>query len=166
MAIRTIAVEKKAIVIAISATPQKIREHFGDLCHEVQFDRSNLVRLRTFTEIPFSCPIKKLLDKNKGKTGILYTTEIGNMKKYIKYANSIGMRANGFWSPSEKTQKDNPHTRQQWDLRDKVLEHETIPEDIDLLVINRASETCIKIKEENRKIDFMIVHDKELERRI
>lgn len=163
VAIRTIAVEKKAIVVAISATPQKIRENFGELCHDVPFDRTNLIRLRTFSEIPYSCPIKKLLDENKGKTGILYTAEIGDMKKYIKYANSIGMRANGFWSPSVERQKKEPHTQQQWDLRKEVLWNETIPAYIDLLVINRASETCIKINQENRKVDFMIVHDKKWE---
>ena len=82
------------------------------------------------------------------------------MKDYIKYANSIGYHAEGFWSISPETQKKKPMTREQWNLRDTVLKDETIPEEYDLLVINRASETCIKIKEEHRKVDFMIVHDK------
>ena len=82
------------------------------------------------------------------------------MKKYIEYANSIGYHANGFWSTSEKAQKDHPMTSEQFKLRETVLDKETIPENIDLLVINRASETCIKIQQEKRKVDFMIVHDK------
>ena len=45
-------------------------------------------------------------------------------------------------------------------LRDTVLVNETIPADIDLLVINASSETCIKIQGEKRKVDYMIVHDK------
>lgn len=45
-------------------------------------------------------------------------------------------------------------------MRETVLREETIPDYVDLLVINRASETCIKIQETRRKVDFMIVHDK------
>ena len=43
-------------------------------------------------------------------------------------------------------------------MRQTVLDEETIPNYIDLLVINNSSETCIKIKEENRKVDYVIVH--------
>ncbi len=82
------------------------------------------------------------------------------MKRYIEYGNSIGIRTNGFWSASESTQIIHPFTSEQWNLRKTVLDDETIPENIDLLVINRASETCIKIQESNRKVDYMIVHDK------
>jgi len=88
------------------------------------------------------------------------------MKRYIDYANSIGIPANGFWSASESTQRKHPFTPEQWELRDTVLDKETIPNDIDLLVINRASETCIKIQESKRKIDYMIVHDKNEEIKI
>lgn len=95
----------------------------------------------------------------KGKTGILFTTNVKDMKHYIELANINGIRANGFWSTSVKTQNTYPHTQEQRDLRDDVLTKETIPEGVDLLVINRASETCIKIKQENRKVDFMIVNN-------
>ena len=76
------------------------------------------------------------------------------MKKYIDYANSIGVRANGFWSINTKPQLQHPFTKEQWDLRHTVLEKETIPAGIDLLVINAASETCIKIKQDNRIVDY------------
>jgi hypothetical protein len=44
-----------------------------------------------------------MLLKLKGKTGILYTTQIEDMKKYIEYGNSIGIRTGGFWSAAEAT---------------------------------------------------------------
>ena len=159
-ALRTICAEGTTKVVAISATPKKIRDRFGELCYEVPFDRSELLQLSTFTEVPYSGKVEDLLQTNMGKTGILYVTEIKNMKRYIEYANSIGYHANGFWSIGEKAQKDHPMEKEQWDLRDEVLTHETIPPHVDLLVINRASETCIKIQAEKRKVDFMIVHDK------
>ena len=79
------------------------------------------------------------------------------MERYIKAANEMGIHAAGFWSTNNK---DCPMSEEQLALRETVLEEETIPADIDLLVINAASETCIKIKEENRIVDYMIVHSK------
>ena len=159
-AIRTICAEGTTKIVAMSATPQKIRDRFGVLCHDVSFDRTDLIQPITSNAVPYSIPLREILDANVGKTGILYITEIARMKEYIDYANSIGYHANGFWSISADTIKKHPMTDEQLELREKVLVDETIPENVDLLVINRASETCIKIKEENRKVDFMIVHDK------
>ena len=159
-ALRTIAAERETKIVAMSATPEKIRKRFGELCYDVRFDRSDLQQLCTSSSIAYSCKVEELLETNKGKTGILYVTEIDRMKHYIEYANSIGYHAEGFWSISLDTQKKKPMTAEQFKLRETVLKYETIPEEYDLLVINRASETCIKIKEEHRKVDFMIVHDK------
>lgn len=77
------------------------------------------------------------------------------MKKYMDFANENHIKANGFWSINAHM----PMSREQLDLRETVLEKETIPADIDLLVINAASETCIKIQGEKRKVDYIIVHD-------
>ena len=159
-ALRAIVAEGTTTIVAMSATPQKIRERFGGLCYEVPFDRSKLTSLYTSESIPYKESVEKLILKLKGKTGILFTTNVRDMKWFIEYANMNGIRANGFWSTSFRTQKDYPHTPEQTELRETVLTKETIPEDVDLLVINRASETCIKIKAENRKVDFMIVNNR------
>ena len=76
------------------------------------------------------------------------------MKKYIAFAREHGIMADGFWSLN----CDTPMTEEQKALRQKVLADETIPDHLDLLVINAASETCIKIQEKNRKVDYMIIH--------
>lgn len=152
--------ERETKIVAMSATPEKIRKRFGELCYDVRFDRSDLRQLCTSSTIPYSGKVEELLEANKGKTGILYVTEIDRMKHYIEYANSIGYHAEGFWSISPETQKKKSMTTEQFKLRENVLKYEAIPEEYDLLVINRASETCIKIKEDHRKVDFMIVHDK------
>ena len=155
-ALRNIIHEGNTRVIALSATPQKIREHFQNLCYDVPFDRSDLAQLETFHSEPYCGSIENILDKHKKETGILYTTEINDMKRYIDFARSIGIRANGFWSIHAKQ----PMERDQLILRETILEDETIPADTDLLVINAASETCIKIQGEKRKVDYMIVNDK------
>ena len=160
IALRLIAAEGVSKIVALSATPEIIREHYKDLCYDVPFDRSDIVRLKTTEAIPYNGDIETLLKKiylqrAQRPTGILYTTEIEDMKRYISFARSIGVRAEGFWS----IKADKRMTQEQLDLRKTVLKDETIPEYIDLLVINAASETCIKIKSKNRIVDFMIVHN-------
>ena len=155
-ALRSVAVAGKTKIIAMSATPQPIRERFGELCYDVPFDRSNLRRLETHNEIPFYEEIEYILWRHKGQTGILYVSEIQEMEKYIKWAKKHGIYANGFWSVNATT----PMTQEQLQLRRIVLEQETIPEEIDLLVINAASQTCIKIQGEKRDVDFIIVNNK------
>ena len=155
-ALRAVAAAGKTKIVAMSATPQLIRERFGELCYDVPFDRSDLRRLETHNEIPYYEDVENILSRHKGQTGILYVSEIKEMEKYIKWANSHGIRANGFWSVNA----DTPMSKEQLALRHTVLENETIPADIDLLVINAASQTCIKIQGEKRKVDFIIVHNK------
>lgn len=158
--LRGIAAEGKTKIVALSATPQKIRKHFGALCYDVPFDRSELSRLETHQVVPYACGAMDLLKNGTPpavdlQTGILYTTEIKSMEEIIKEARALGIRANGFWSIHAT---DNPMDEDQLALRRTVLEEETIPPDIDLLVINAASETCIKIQSEKRKVDYMVVH--------
>jgi len=165
-ALRTILREGYSKVIALSATPSKVRERFGELCYDVPFDRSDLCRLETFAEIPYGERAESLILKNKGKTGILFTENVADMKKYISYANGIGVRADGFWSVRDDTQIKHPMTEEQFALRDTILGEELLPANLDLLVINRASETCIKIDGKKRKVDYMIVHNSDKETQI
>lgn len=160
--LRAVAAAGRTKIIALSATPQPIRKQFGDLCRDVPFDSGDLMRLETFAEIPYSGSVESILMQHKGQTGILYTSEIQNMKHYMDFANRNGIRANGFWSINA----DTPMSQDQRDLRETVLRDETFPADMDLLVINAASQTCIKIQGEKRKVDYIIVHDKNAETRI
>ncbi len=52
-ALRTIVAEGTTTIVAMSATPKKIRDRFGELCYDVPFDRSELCQLCTSTVIPY-----------------------------------------------------------------------------------------------------------------
>lgn len=158
-ALRTILREGRTKVIALSATPQAVRERFGDLCRDVPFDRSELFQLETFARIPYNSRVEDIILREKGKTGIVFTVNVADMKHIIDFANRHGVRANGFWSTSADTHMDSA----QFALRDVVLRQETLPADLDLLVINMASETCIKIDGKKRKVDYMAVHNSDSE---
>ena len=165
--LRETASEGRVKIIALSATPQKIRDHFPDLYYDVPFDKSDMRRVETFQDLPYSCDTKTILERiakePKPLTGILYTTQVTEMKEYISYAQKLGIPANGFWSASVKTQGKYPFTSEQIALRETVLADETIPANIRLLVINAASETCIKIQGEKRKVDYIIVNNSDEE---
>lgn len=163
-ALRAVARLSKIKIVALSATPQKIRKHFGELCYDVPFDRSDLHSLETFNTIPYECTLSSFLKTgippaNSHQTGIIYVTEIATMKQIFKYCLENGIHANGFWSINAKEQM----SKDQLALRETVLADETIPSDIDLLVINAASETCIKVDGKKRKVDYMIIHNKDEE---
>lgn len=153
--LRSIAAAGKTKIVALSATPQKARQHFGSLCYDVPFAANELISFEN-QQVKNYTGIQGVLLQSVGKTGILFTQQIRDMKQYIAFANANGIRANGFWSINTSAQKR--MTADQYELRQKVLEEETIPADIDLLVINSASETCIKIQAQKRKVDYMIIH--------
>ena len=163
--LRHIAASGKTKIIALSATPDKIRQKYGALCRDVPFDTSELIRYETFQVIPYT-GVEAILLKSIGKTGILYTQSVDAMIRYINFARENGIRADGFWSLSPDTQRRHPMTHAQKVLRETVLTQETIPVDLDLLVINDASETCIKIQAAKRKIDYMIINHSDEEKQI
>lgn len=130
-----------------------MREHFGDLCRDVPFDSEDLICYETFQTENYT-GIEAVLLNHIGQTGILYTQQVRDMKKAIDFARCHGIRANGFWSINS----DTAMMPEQLSLRETVLTDEYIPDDLDLLVINASSETCIKIQSEKRKVDYMIIH--------
>ena len=155
--LRRIAASGRTKIVALSATPQKIRERFGTVCHDVVFDSDDLVRYETAETIRYT-GAEAILLQSLDQTGILYTQSVSDMIRYIDFARENGIRADGFWSMSPETQKKHPMSKEQENLRDMVLKQETFPDYLDLLVINDASETCIKIQASKRKVDYMIIH--------
>ena len=162
-ALRDIASSTNTKIVALSATPEKIREHFSNIYYDVPYDQTDVFSLETFHSVPYSCSAQEMLSaisiKAREQTGILYTTAVEDMKDIIAYARQLGIAAEGFWSSNPHTQAIHPFTAEQTFLRDVVLEKETIPANINLLVINAASETCIKIDGKKRKVDYMIIHN-------
>ena len=163
--LRSIAAKGKTKIVALSATPQKIRERFGALCYDVVFDSDDLIQYETGETIPYT-GVEAILLQSLGQTGILYTQSVADMIKYINFARENGISADGFWSLKPETQKKFPMSKAQEELRCMVLKQETFPDDLDLLVINDASETCIKIQATKRKVDYMVIHYSDEEKQV
>ena len=52
--LRSIAASGRTKIVALSATPQKIRKRFGALCYDVVFDSDDLVQYETAETIPYT----------------------------------------------------------------------------------------------------------------
>lgn len=86
------------------------------------------------------------------KKGIIYMSRISMMEKYRQLLEKRGIRAVSIWSPN------NPNwwmDKQQHEVRNYIIENAAVPENVDVLLINKSCETSISIKS---NIDYMIVH--------
>ncbi len=140
------------IVIAISATPNKIKEEFGYCLHEVPLHGEPLHYVND--NIDHYRHLQTVLNRIKpNQKGIIYTSQVRDIIKYQAQLEDRGIKAAGIWSINNK---DRPMSDEQKQIRDYIIKYQKIPSYVDVLLINKASETSINIY---GHIDFMIVHD-------
>lgn len=154
-AVRDAAISNKALVIAISATPQIIRKdrRFSYYLHEVPFDKSDL-RQYSQNEMGFFADINDVMNTlPEGKKGALYTARISQMKRLEEIAREKGRNPISIWSMSNS---EHPMSSQQEYVRQRILEDEAIPSEYDLFIFNASAETAINIRSE---IDFVVVNN-------
>ena len=146
-------------VTALSATPDAIIDEF------VRDDKLNFVELHgeprhyeTFETHEYHTLSMVLNNLVPQKRGIIFIPHIHEIKKYQSMLETRGIPTAAIWSISnEEHQMDD----EQLDIRDYVLQYREIPDDIDILLINRSCETSITIgseKDTRKPIDFMIIH--------
>lgn len=145
----------KATVIGLSSTSSNVRKRFGKLCRDVPYNRSELRTYETTKIVSYTGIETILAQIPPHSTGIAYTSQIAQIQKTIEIAKNYGIRACGFWSINASKPMDDSALA----LREYVLKEETIPEDVDLIVINRSTETSVKIQSVKRSVDYMIIHD-------
>ena len=157
-AVRDSAISNKALVIAISATPQILRNdrRFSYYLHEVPFDKSDL-RQYSQNEMGFFTDINDVMNTlPEGKKGALYTARISQMKQLEDIAREKGRNPISIWSMSNS---EHPMSSQQEYVRQRILEEEAIPSEYDLFIFNASAETAINIRSE---IDFVVVNNSDV----
>ena len=141
--------EKTNTVIAISATPNKIIEEFKDI-YDVplygtprQYETMQTERYKD---------LRLVLNKiQPGQKGIVYVERISQIKQAMEMLPG-SIKCNAIWSVNNQ---DHPMTHEQINLRNYIINNRKMPDDIDVLFINKSAETSISI---NGDIDFMIIH--------
>ena len=86
------------------------------------------------------------------KKGIIYAPRIAQMIKCANILTKRGIRAVAIWSPHNQ---EWCMDKQQHAVRDHIIEHAAIPDDVDILLINKSCETSINIESH---IDYVVVH--------
>lgn len=146
-------------IVTISATPKAIIEEcikWGAL-EEISL-HGEPRRYESFKVQEYRTLQLLLNELQPNKRGIIYLPLIQDIKKYQTILEERGFSTAAIWSINND---ENPMNDDQLDIREYILSEREIPEDIDILFINRACETSITIGSENNTknpIDFMIIH--------
>ena len=140
------------MVVMLTATPGAIIRKFTALSVPLAvLDYYGKVHEdNTRQRIYYSSFTDVLCDIN-GKT-LIYVPTIDLMKEYAELAKPFANKVVCLWSLRSDKEMDT----QQLTVREALLQHELIPDDVDILLINAAYETSLNIRNEDFRT--MIIH--------
>lgn len=152
MALELAVKESPAIVLALTATPDRVYKGFNAPATEIAIDQSALKQYEVKETIGYT-NLSSVLDKvDVGSIGLCYISRIHAMIDFEKEAKEMGFSPICIWSINNTDHRMNA---EQLEARRSILEEWTIPPQYDLLIINSSSETSLKIKSH---VDYVIVN--------
>ena len=151
----------RTIVIALTATPNAIIENFfndyndeiANGWYEVPIDQSELRHYEPKRVEPFTNIKEVLRVQSKEQTGIVFMEHVKPMKEIDAFAKELGFSPVSFWSTANA---DHEMSKEQLEARRSVVQDGIIPSQYNLLIINKSSETSIKIE---TQVDYMIINN-------
>lgn len=142
----------RTIVIALSATPDKIIKDYGPLAYILPLDERQLRRYEIDEIIRYSNLDDVFAMLSPDKVGLCYAQRINQMLAIEEKARKIGLSPISIWSIKNQ---EHPMNEEQIAVRQAILENFEIPAQYNFLIINASSETSLKIKS---PVDYVIVH--------
>lgn len=142
-------------VIALSATPERIKREFETPYHESPIDADEIIHYETQQVFHYTNLEYLLSTMNPSEKGICYVPHIRSMKKLERFARERGFKPVCIWSISNEKY---PMTQEQRNVRETILNTFTIPDEYNLLILNASSETSLKIKS---PVEYVIIHSYE-----
>lgn len=148
----------RTTVIALTATPTAIWENLVRRdepikYYEVPINSSELRHYDVKHKERFTNAREVLKNQSIAQTGILYTQRVRNQIAYADFAKELGFSPICIWSLNNQ---DHPMNDEQLEARRSIVEEAEIPQQYNLLIINKASETSIKIRS---PVHYMIICD-------
>ena len=140
------------IVIALTATPERVNKFFKAPSYNVPIDYDDLRRYENRQVYPYTNLNYLITSLDPSEVGICYTKHIHKMKELSKKVEELGFKPICIWSINNS---DHPMTEEQLRVRESILKDFQLPKEYNFLIINSSSETSIKI---NTPIDFVIVN--------
>lgn len=158
--------EKSAMVVALSATPDKVYHLLRGYNYVPKWDKTYIpslvnlivpeeeVRHYETNHTRYFNNLYVLYTKiPKGKKGIVYVPRISQMKDGVEFLRNRGINAAAIWSENNMKK---PMTGEQMEVNYSIVHRTVIPDDIQVLFINKSSETSINI---TTPVDFIIIKD-------
>ena len=142
-------------VIALSATPERVKHEFETPHNELPIDDEEIIRYDTVETIRYTNLEHLLSTLNPSEKGICYIAHIHLMLRLEDIAREKGLKPICIWSISNKNYE---MSQEQLNVRETILNTFTVPDEYNFLIINASSETSLKIKS---PIDYVIVHSYE-----
>ena len=139
------------LVIAISATPRKIRTEFAKEIVDVPLHGTpkSYKNHKTIYYSNLDLLAQKL---PSDKRGIIYISRIVQIEKLSAVLNSRGIKTVGIWSENNTK---HPMNEEQIAVSNSIVKHECVPDNVQVLLINASSETSINIQSHT---DYVVVH--------
>lgn len=142
-------------VIALSATPERIKREFKTPYYELPIDANEIIHYETQQVFHYTNLEYLLSTMNPSERGICYVPHIRSMKELEWFARERGFKPVCIWSISNEKY---PMTQEQRNVRETILSTFTIPDEYNLLILNASSETSLKIKS---PVGYVIIHSYE-----
>lgn len=141
----------KTTVVGITATTENLTKLNVDR-NNIDIDKSRLRQYEIKNRQEYAS-LDGLIERlPKDKRGILYVAHITEMEKLCSYAKELGFTPICIWS---KSNEKHPMNEEQLRARQHIIDHEKIPPDYNLLIINASCETSINLRGD---IDYIVIH--------
>jgi hypothetical protein len=133
--------DSNLMIVGMTATPRMVKEKYWCPIKRIKVDE-DVIRYEEKERIPFPNINNLLTQLDKNKIGILYTTSITDIKKFVRITQEMGFNSIGIWSIHNT---DHPMNDEQYALRNYIIEEEKILPQYNLVFINASFETGINI---------------------
>ena len=128
-------------VVALTATPKKILSNFRAPIHNISLtpEPTGYITQETIRYRNLEQELSKL---DHSRKYLVYTEHSTGIQKIVSFLQNSGYRAIGLWSMNSDT---TPMSDIQKQIRQYIIEKQRLPDNIDILVFNKAYETSINI---------------------
>lgn len=144
-------IDRGATVIAITATPNLLRKEFGNKIYDLPI-HAELNRYEVKEVIYYQNLMDILTKLPADKYGLIYVPRITKMLEVKQALEERGISVACVWSINNENHKMEDKDKR---VRTEIIEKEMISEDVQVTIINAASETGLNIKS---RIDYVVVH--------
>ena len=143
-----------AYVVFMTATPNRVDNLFNELLHRIEAS-SAIVSYRVLEDYYYSNLYRVIRSIPKGSKTLVYMPYIKDMKMMVEYSEKLGLKSAAIWSENNRNYKMSDF---QLGVKDHVIFKEEFPAEVEILFINKASETGLNLRGD---VNNIIIHSQD-----